>query len=175
MTHCNPGRPGANEYGAYYASYIERVPDGNICDQLARQLDEACALLAPLSPEQTNFRPKPDDWNILEVIGHVADAERVFSYRCLRIARGDNTPLASFDQDLYVVNASFSTRSLEDMLEEFTVVRRATLTLLRSLSAEAWLRQGVASNSPVSVRALAHIIAGHELHHIADFRQRYNI
>jgi hypothetical protein len=175
MTNCNPGRPGADEYGAYYASYIERVPDGDICDQLARQLESARALLTPLSLEQVNFRPNPDDWNILEVIGHVADAERVFTYRALRIARGDSTPLASFDQDLYVANADFSSRTLADLLDEFTVVRRATLALFRTLSAEAWLRRGAASNSPVSVRALAHIIAGHELHHMADFRQRYNI
>lgn len=175
MTSCNPGRPESDEYGAYYASYIGRVPDGDMCGQLAQQLDEARALLAPLSPEQTDFRPKPDDWNILEVLGHVTDAERVFAYRALRIARGDGTPLASFDQDLYVANGNFSGRTLADLLEEFTTVRHATLALFRTLSDEAWQRRGTASNSPISVRALAYIIAGHELHHMADFRQRYNI
>jgi hypothetical protein len=175
MIHINPGRPGTNEYGAYYASYIARVPDGDICDQIAQQLDAFCALLTPLSVEQTIFRPKPDDWNILEVIGHIADGERVFAYRALRIARSDGTPLASFDQDLFVANGNFSNRTLADLLEEFVTVRRAILSLLRSFSAEAWLRRGTASDNPISVRALAYIIAGHELHHVADFRQRYNI
>lgn len=175
MIHSIPGRPGPDEYGAYYASYIARLPDGDICDQIAQQTDAFCALLAPLSAEQANFRPKPDDWNILEVIGHITDGERVFAYRALRIARNDSTPLASFDQDLFVANGNFSSRTLGDLLDEFVTVRRSTLSLLHTLSSEAWLRRGTASDNPISVRALAYIIAGHELHHVADFRQRYNI
>lgn len=175
MTTINPGRPGPDEYGAYYGSYIARVPAGDICDQLAQQLDAFCALLAPLSAEQADFRPKPEDWSIREVVGHIADGERVFAYRALRIARNDETPLASFDQDLFVANGNFSSRTLGDLLEEFVTVRRATLSLLHTLSAEAWLRRGTASGNPTSARALAYIIAGHELHHVADFHQRYNI
>jgi len=175
MNTTNPGRPGPDEYLAYYGQYIDRVPDGDMIALLDCQLDSTCALLAPLSPEQANFRPKPEDWNIIEVMGHIADGERVFAYRALRIARGDSTPLASFDQDLFVANANFSSRSLTDLLDEFAAVRRATMAFFRTLDEDGWLRQGIAADNPISVRALAHIIAGHELHHVADFRQRYRL
>ena len=171
----NPGRPGADEYFAYYGQYINRVPEGDIVDLLTRQFEKTQAILAPLSAAQVNFRPKPDDWNILEVLGHIADAERVFAYRALCIARNDRTPLPSFDQDLYVANANFTQRALADLLDEFAVVRRATLSLLRTFDEAAWLRKGVASDNPISTRALAYIIAGHELHHVVDFQQRYNV
>lgn len=175
MTITNPGRPGADEYFNYYGQYINRVPEGAIVELLTRQFERTQALLTPLSAAQVNFRPKPDDWNVLEVLGHVTDAERVFAYRALCIARNDQTPLPSFDQDLYVANANFAQRPLADLLDEFTLVRRATLSLLRTFDETAWLRKGVASDHPVSTRALAYIIAGHELHHVLDFQQRYNV
>lgn len=175
MTATNPGRPETGEYLPYFGQYIDRVPAGDIVEQLTHQLDVTCRLLAPLSSEQVHFRPKPADWNILEVLGHITDGERVFTYRALRIARNDPTPLASFDQDLFVANADFAARPLANLLEEYTAVRRATLTLFRSLSSVAWLRKGTASDHPISVRALAYISAGHELHHIADFHQRYQL
>ena len=175
MTATHPGRPEAGEYLPYFGQYIDRVPEGDIVELLTKQLEATCCLLAPLSPAQVNYRPKPEDWNILEVLGHITDGERVFTYRALRIARNDKTPLASFDQDLFVANADFGSRPLADLLDEYTTVRRATLTLFRSLSPAAWLRKGTASDHPISVRALAYISAGHELHHIADFHQRYQI
>ena len=175
MNTTNPGRPGPDEYLAYYGQYIDRVPNGDMIALLGQQLEATCALLAPLSPDQANFRPKAEDWNIIEVMGHIADGERVFAYRALRIARGDSTPLASFDQDLFVANANFSSRSLTDLLDEFAAVRRASITFFRSLDQAAWVRKGIAADNPISVRALAHIIAGHELHHVADFRQRYRV
>lgn len=175
MTSHNPGRPETGEYLPYFGQYIDRVPEGAIIEQLTSQLDTTCRLLAPLSIEQVSYRPKPEDWNILEVLGHITDGERVFAYRALRIARNDPTPLASFDQDLFVANADFASRSLANLLDEYAAVRRATLALFRSLSPAAWLRIGTASDHPMSVRALAYISAGHELHHIADFHQRYRI
>ncbi len=105
----------------------------------------------------------------------MADAERVFAYRALRIARNDRTPLPGFDQDLFVANANFASRPLVALLDEFSTVRHATVALLRTLDEAAWQRQGIASDNPLSVRALAYIIAGHELHHLLDFRQRYQI
>lgn len=171
----NPGRPAAGEYLAYYGQYINRVPDGNILDQLAGQFEKTCALLAPLSAAQANFRPQPADWNMSEVVGHLADTERVFGYRALCIARANPIPLPSFDQDLFVASANFSSRSLTALLAEFTTVRQATLAFLRTLEAEAWLRHGMAADHLISVRALAYSIAGHELHHVADFRQRYQV
>lgn len=175
MTPHHPGRPETGEYLPYFGQYIERVPEGAIVEQLTSQLDATCRLLAPLSTEQVTYRPQPADWNILEVLGHITDGERVFTYRALRIARNDPTPLASFDQDLFVANADFASRPLADLLDEYTAVRRATLTLFRSLSPIAWERKGTASDHPISVRALAYITAGHELHHIADFHQRYRL
>lgn len=175
MTASYFGRPEAGEYLPYFGQYIDRVPQGDIIEQLTQQLDATCRLLAPLSSAQVNYRPKPEDWNILEVLGHITDGERVFAYRALRIARNDPTPLASFDQDLFVANADFASRSLADLLDEYAAVRRATLALFRSLSPAAWLRIGTASDHPMSVRALAYISAGHELHHIADFHQRYRL
>ncbi|MEZ4728251.1 MAG: DinB family protein [Caldilineaceae bacterium] len=175
MNAIKPGRPGSNEHLPYFSQYIDLVPDGDIVELLISQLQTTCQHLSPLSPEQVNFRPKPEDWNILEIIGHLADTERVFAYRALRIARNDSTPLPSFDQDLFVANANFANRPLADLLDEFATVRRATIAFFRTLDHEAWLRIGTASNHPISVRALAYGIAGHELHHVADFRQRYRV
>lgn len=171
----NPGRPITGEYLPYFSQYIDRVPTGDIVEQLTQQLTATTQLVAPLSQAQVQFRPKPEDWNILEVLGHIMDGERVFTYRALRIARNDLTPLASFDQDLFVANADFASRPLADLLDEYTTVRRATLSLFRSLSPTTWLRTGIAVDHPMSVRALAYITAGHELHHIADFHQRYQL
>ncbi|RIK37819.1 MAG: DinB family protein [Chloroflexi bacterium] len=171
----NPGRPKPDEYNSYYEQYVNLVPDGATTDLLANQLNTTLTLLSSLSPSQASYRPKPEDWNIVEVMGHLADSERVFAYRALRFARNDTTPLASFDQDLFVATANFARRPLLDVLDEFAAVRRATLALFRGLDEAAWLRRGSANNSEVSVRALAYIIAGHELHHVADFRQRYQL
>ena len=168
-------RPTADEYFAYYGQYINLLPTGNILEQLEEQIKQTRTLLALLTIEQATYRPKPDDWNILEVIGHLADSERVFAYRALCFARTDPTPLPSFDQDRFMTNAQFAKRGLADLLDELTVVRQASLFLFRHLTGEAWLRQGIASDNPISVRALAYIIAGHELHHVADFRQRYRV
>lgn len=175
MSATNPGRPAPTEHLPYFGQYIDLVPDGDIVDLLAHQLNVTYTRLAQLTPEQAAFRPKPDDWSVVEVVGHVADAERVFAYRALRIARNDKTPLPGFDQDLFVANANFASRPLAALLDEFSTVRHATVALLRTLDDTAWQRQGIASDNPLSVRALAYIIAGHELHHMIDFRQRYHI
>jgi hypothetical protein len=174
MTSTN-SRPGPDEHAAYYASYIARVPGGPILQILERQLEATRALLAPLSREQALARPTPEDWNILEVLGHISDAEQVFAYRALRIGRGDQTPLPGFDQDDYVRAARFAERELADLLEAYAAQRRATIAVLRSFDDGAWLRRGTVSEKPCSARAWAYIIAGHELHHIADFHERYGV
>jgi transposase len=168
-------RPAPSEYAPFYAGYVERVPEGDLLAQLARQLDETRALLGGLPPSRAVHRYAAGKWSVAEVVGHVTDAERIFAYRALRIARGDATPLASFDENAYVPAGSFDRRTLPDLLEELAAVRHATLTLMRGLPAEAWARSGVASGRPVSVGALAYIIAGHELHHVAILRERYGI
>lgn len=175
MPSKNPGRPNVGEYAPAFAGYINSVPDGDIRDILQAQLEATRALLAPLSREQALARPKPDDWNILEVLGHITDTEQIFAYRALRIARGDTTPLAGFEQDDYVRAAHCSDLSLDDLLDAYTAQRRATLALLRGFDADAWLRRGTASGNPSSARAWAYAAAGHELYHIDDFHARYGI
>ena len=175
MPVLNPGRPAADEHAPAFARYVARVPVGDILSILQSQLDATRALLGPLSREQALARPTPTDWNVLEVIGHITDAEQVFAYRALRIARGDTTPLAGFEQDDYVRAAQCSDRTLEDLLDAFAAQRRATIALLRGLDDEAWLRRGTVADHPSSARAWAYIAAGHELHHIADFHERYGI
>ncbi len=166
-------RPQQGDYALYYEKYIELVPGGDFLEILNEQRRELVGLLSPLSEQQAEFRYAPDKWSIKEVLGHITDAERIFAYRILRIARGDQTPLASFEQEGYIKNGNFSARKLPDLLQEFSAVRESTLCLIRSLDQDAWLRRGVASQKEVSVLALAFIIAGHERHHRLILENKY--
>jgi hypothetical protein len=168
-------RPGADEYGAFYAGYIARVPEGDILELLARQGEETQALLSPLPPERAAYRYEPDKWSVTEVVGHLTDAERVFSYRALCISRGDETPLPGFDEAAYVPQAGFERRGLPDILDELRVLRQSTLMLFRGLDDAAGLRRGTANGHPMSTRAAAYIIAGHERHHVNVLRTRYGV
>ena len=166
------GRPEASEYAPYYGKYISLVPEDGILITLEKQLPETLGLLA--RPESDgNFRYAPGKWSVKESLGHVIDAERVFSYRALRIARNDKTPLAGFEQDDYVKYGPFGHCTLAALVEEFAAVRKATVLMFRALDEAAWTRRGVASNHEVTVRALAYMIAGHELHHRRIFRENY--
>lgn len=171
MTQVNPGRPDADVYLPYYGQYIGLVPGGNVIELLDRQIESTAALLAKYTAAQAEWRPAPGEWNAKEIVGHLSDGERLFSYRALRFARNDPTELTGFDQDVIMAGADFAGRSLAEIADEFVAVRRATIALFRSLSAAAWARGGVADGSPVSVRALAYIIAGHELHHLRDLER----
>jgi DinB superfamily len=170
-----PGRPEVDEYASFYADYVARVPDGDIVAILSTQLEQLHALLTPLSQEQLQLRPTPTDWNALEVLGHITDGEQVFAYRALRIARGDTTPLAGFDQDQFVQAAQYGEQSLDQLLATYIAMRRATIALFTTFNLDAWHRRGTVSGHPASARAWAYIAAGHELHHIADFAVRYGI
>lgn len=165
--------PEASEYAAYYGKYIALVAGSDVLAALEEQPGETLALLSTLGDEQGNFRYAPGKWSIKEVLGHIIDAERVFAYRALRFARNDQTPLASFEQDDYVRAGSFDDCGLADLIEEFVCVRRASVMLFAKLTPEAWMRRGTASNNPVSVRAIAYIIAGHELHHRRILEEHY--
>lgn len=167
-------KPDAAEYAAYYGRYVALVPDdAEISHVLHRQLDETLELLRGIPEARGDTRYAPGKWSIKEVIGHIADTERIFAYRALRFARGDTTPLPGFEQDGYVVNAQFDDCRLAELAAEFEYVRRATISLLAQLTPQAWQRSGIASGNPVSVRALAYIIAGHELHHRNVLMSRY--
>jgi DinB superfamily len=169
------GRPAADEYSAPFARYVERVPDGALVPQLERQAADTASVLGALSEERAAFRYAPDKWSVKEIVGHLADAERVFSYRLLRFARKDETALPGFDENTYVEAAGFDGRTLADLLAELAAVRDATLRLLRGLPDGASVRRGIASSGTLSVRALAYVIAGHELHHREVLKTRYGI
>ncbi|HKR00327.1 MAG TPA: DinB family protein [Pyrinomonadaceae bacterium] len=166
-------RPDPSEYVSYYGKYIALVPEGDILVSLSGQMKETLALLKEIPEERAGHRYAPDKWSIKEVIGHLIDTERVFAYRAMRFGRGDETPLPGFDQDEYIRNASFDSQQLSDLAAEFEHVRLANILLFRHLKDEAWGHRGAANDSPVSVRALAYIIAGHELHHREIIRSKY--
>ncbi len=167
-------RPTPHEYAPFYARYIERVPEGsNLPALLEAQATELDVLLAGLDEAKALHRYAPDKWSIKEVVGHLADAERIMGYRLLRIARSDATPLAGFEEDDYVKIAAFDQRTLVNLRAEFQAVRQATLALIRSLDVEAFARRGIANQNPVSAAAIAHILFGHTAHHMAVLRERY--
>lgn len=166
-------RPGAGEYAPYYEKYVSLIQGDDVLDVIEAQRMQMGRLLAGRGEREGNFRYAAGKWSVKEVIGHINDAERIFSYRALRIARGDTTPLAGFEQDGYVQTGGFGERTLAELAEEFEAIRSASVLLFRSFGAEAWARQGVASNAAVTVRALAYIIAGHELHHRRILEERY--
>jgi DinB superfamily len=166
-------RPKPDEFAPYYERYISLVEGEDILTTLDEQRRQTMLLLSGRSDADGNFRYAPDKWNAKEVLGHVNDTERIFAYRALRIARGDQTPIEGYEQDDYVRNGPFAHRPLSDLIEEYIAVRRATLSLFRNLDEAAWLRRGVANKNEVSVRALAYIIAGHELHHRRVLEEKY--
>ena len=172
MIATSPPRPPTGEHSPYYGRYIALVPDGDLVATLVRQGEETATLLASLTERQARYRPAPGEWETVEIVGHLADTERVLAYRALRIARRDPTPLEGVgDFDAYVAAAAFDGRTLADVAAEFAAVRQASLALFRSLDPAAWARVGVADGERVSVRALGYIVAGHELHHLADLRR----
>jgi uncharacterized damage-inducible protein DinB len=168
-------RPAPGEYAPAFHRYVERVPERPLLEELARQGRETVATLGALPAEKARYRYAPDKWSVTQVAGHVSDCERVFAHRLLWFARGDATPLPGFDEDDWMKVSPWDRRELPDVLAELAAVRQATLALLGSLDAAAVARTGTANGVPITVRALAHIIAGHELHHRAVLRERYGI
>jgi len=166
-------RPEAGEYAPYYDRYISMVESTDILRTLEAQRRQTLLLLSGRDDTDGNFRYAPDKWSAKDVLGHVCDTERIFAYRALRISRGDRTPIEGFEQDDYVRNGPFGQRPLADLIDDYIAVRRSTLTLLRSIDEAAWLRCGIANKNEVSVRALAYIIAGHELHHRRILEEKY--
>jgi hypothetical protein len=166
-------RPQPTEYASYYEKYISLVPGADAIGVLEAQRMLMTQLLGARSEREGNFRYAPDKWSLKEVVGHIADTERIFAYRALRIGRGDTTPIEGFEQDDYVKNGGFTERSLADLTDEYDQVRGATLALYQGFATAAWARRGVANKNEVTVRALAFIIAGHELHHRRILEENY--
>ena len=171
--HMLISRPDPNEYLPYQIEYVKRVQSEDVLTILEEQIVESLALLRSLTEEQVLHRPAPGEWNIKEIIGHMADTERVFAYRSLCFARGDQSPLPGFEQDDYVAAANFSDRALVSLCDEFAAVRQATLALLHSFTPAIFLRKGTANNNTSSVRAWVYCCAGHEHHHLESIRTVY--
>jgi uncharacterized damage-inducible protein DinB len=166
-------KPEETEYLPYYGRYVSLVQEGDILATLDRQAAETLGLLRAIPESQAGFRYAPGKWSIKELVGHIIDTERIFAYRALRFARNDRTPVPGYEQDDYIREASFDDCLLAALAAEFESVRHASLFLFKHLHEAAWTRRGVANESEVSVRALAYIIAGHELHHREILRHRY--
>lgn len=167
------GRPGSDEYGAFYAGYVGRIGDGDIVRILADQAGELGDLLDRLGPEGAGHRYAPDKWSVAEVVGHLADAERIFGMRATCIARGETTPLPGFDENAYVAEGGFDHRTIDSLRREFELLRGANVMMFAALADDRWRREGTASDASVTVRALAWIIAGHLDHHLAVLGERY--
>ena len=168
-------RPGADESAPFYHGYIDKVPGEQIGEYLASQLRDVEQLLAPLDDAAARFRYAPGKWSVKEVLGHLCDAERIFAYRLLRIARADTTPLPGFDEDAYVPPAEFDARPIGDLVREFQAVRASTIALVEGLPSAGWQRRGQASGKAISTRAIAYIMVGHVTHHFAVLRERYRL
>jgi uncharacterized damage-inducible protein DinB len=166
-------RPGDDERAAFYAGYIADAPDGDLMDTLTAQGARIGQMVFAIPESRGDHRYAPGKWSIKDVVLHICDAERIFSYRLLRFARGDATNLPGFDEETYVQRAGAETRTLAGLSDEFRAVRHATVALLTPLDDEAMSRRGTANHNPVSARALAWIMAGHAEHHARVLRERY--
>jgi uncharacterized protein (TIGR03083 family) len=166
-------RPDRTEAAAYYFTYIDLVPDGDICHQLGMQGRDVCQLLRGISGEQSHHRYAPGKWSLRELVQHLSDTERLFCARAFWFARGFDTPMPSFDQHVALAATRADQRPWSDLVDEFEAVRAATLPFFRSLPDEAWGRRGIASGHPFSVRALAYLAVGHVTHHVQIVRDRY--
>jgi len=166
-------RPAPDEYAPYYGNYISQVPDGDVVAALAGQIDDFLSALRPLSDEQARYRYAPGKWSVKEIVTHLTDAERVFTYRALSFGRGATDSLPAFDENTWAPEAHADDVPLDELLDEFASLRGATVALFAHFPREAWQRRGIASGKGVSVRALAWITAGHERHHLKVLRERY--
>jgi hypothetical protein len=159
-------RPERNEYADFYANYVSLVPEGQIEEFLLKQWDELVAVVQGVAEDEASKPPAPGKWSVKQVLGHLCDTERVMAYRLMRFARGDQKDLQGFEQDDYVAAGDFNSRVRHDLMVEFKNIRGATIALVGSISPEDEVRTGKANGNPVSVRALAYIIAGHAQNHL---------
>ena len=166
-------RPNANEFNPYYQTYVGKVGEGNILSILEQQEAEMASFYESIPEDRWEYRYAEGKWTPKEVLLHIIDAERVFSYRALRVGRADTTPMPGFDQDPYVDTSAANDRTPASLIAEYRAVRQATLALFKNLPASAWDQLGTASDSPISPLALAYIIAGHEIHHSMITKERY--
>jgi hypothetical protein len=168
------GRPQAGEYAPFYEPYLSLIEGDDPLPVLADQLGSFQAL-AGMSEDRAGYRYAEGKWTVREVLGHVIDAERVFGYRAMRIARGDETPLPGFDEATYAQAAGHDACRVSELVEELALLRRSHLLFFRHLPSAAWTRRGVANAHPVTTRGLAFIMAGHAAHHLSILHDRYGL
>lgn len=166
-------RPEKSEYAEYYERYISLVEENDIVAVLEDQHAELLEFFSNINEEKSLYAYAKDKWTIKELVGHLIDGERIFSYRALRISRADKTPIEGFEQDGYIENSNFNNTDFSELVNELLLTRQANFILFKNLTGEAWLRTGTASQNPVSVRALAYIMAGHIRHHLNILNERY--
>ncbi len=166
-------KPEKSEHDPYYSRYIDLVKSNDILKTLAIQIDGSLALLRSIPTSRDHYRYAPDKWTVSEVVGHIIDTERVFAYRALTFSRNDRALLPGFEQDDWIRGASFDKTPLAELVSELECVRRANIYFFQHLAADAWMRRGKANNAEISVRALAYVIAGHELHHLQILKTKY--
>jgi len=166
--------PTSEEYAPFYTDYVERaIQKGDVLAALPGQIDAIRSTLGKLTDEQARFKFGPAEWSIKEVIGHLNDVERIFSYRLLRISRNDSTPLPGFEQDDYVREAGFDNYSLNDLIGEFEFLRRANILAIKNIPDASTLHLGTASEATISARALIYMLIGHVDHHMASLHEKY--
>jgi hypothetical protein len=168
-------RPAVTDYAPFYARYIANVVEEDVLTALEAQSSETQRLLARLDDQRASYRYESGKWSVKELLGHVTDTERVMAYRALAFSRGETAALPGFDENLYVENGGFDSWTIGDLAEQYALVRRSSILLFRNLPEGAWEKRGRASDSPVTVLALACIIVGHERHHLKVLRERYLI
>jgi hypothetical protein len=167
------GRPRVHEYPAHFQRYMDLVPEEDVCAAMAEQLERTSAFFQRIPDDSVDRRYAPGKWTTREVVGHILDTERIFGYRLLTFARGDEVTTPRADENLYVRTGDFSRYPLADWIDEFAQVRRSHMALLRHLAPDAWRRMGNSSIGPISVRAMAYLMLGHERHHLGIIRDKY--
>jgi hypothetical protein len=167
--------PSGDEYAPYFEAYVSRVRDRHVVGLLLRQTSALHSACEGMDDSGAGRRYAPDKWSVKQVLGHLADTERVLAYRLLRVGRGDPTPLSAFDENAYVAAAGFDDRSLPDLLQDFHAVRQSTLRLVDGLPIAALSRWGAASGAPITARALLYVLVGHVEHHFEILRGRYGV
>ena len=166
-------RPTADEYAPHYETYISKVQTDDLIGALENGRTELISFLRSIPAEKLEYRYQENKWTIKEIIIHLMDAERIFTYRALRFSRNDRTALSGFDENEYVPESNASTRSLQSLIDEYSALRQSTIELFRNITDEMSLRTGIANGKEISVRALGYVIPGHEIHHEGVIKERY--
>ena len=167
-------KPESGEYAPYAIMYIDLVnKNKSVLEQLEENMKSTINLIQSFSEEQLSTPCSEGEWTIKEILTHIMDNERVFAYRALRFARNDFTALPGYEQDDYINEVNVNSRSVNSIIKEYSAIRQATITLFENLPLETSIRQGIAGGNPLSVRAAAWIIVGHEIHHINSIRENY--